>query len=82
MKTRRLYVKLVNAGADAKKANINLGRFSVKKMAKKTTLTGKPDQENNFDQQPIAPVKEEVKAQKKFSLDLEPYSMVMLEYQL
>ena len=82
VKTRRLYVKLVNAGADAKKANINLGRFSVKKMAKKTTLTGKPDQENNFDQQPIAPVKEEVKAQKKFSLDLEPYSMVMLEYQL
>ena len=82
VKTRRLYVKLVNAGADAKKANINLGRFSVKKMAKKTTLTGKPDQENNFDQQPIAPVKEEVKAKKKFSLDLEPYSMVMLEYQL
>ncbi|MCK8620787.1 alpha-L-arabinofuranosidase C-terminal domain-containing protein [Prevotella sp. E13-27] len=82
VKTRRLYVKLVNAGADAKKANINLGRFSVKKMAKKTTLTGKPDQENNFDQQPIVPVKEEVKAQKKFSLDLEPYSMVMLEYQL
>ena len=82
VKTRRLYVKLVNAGADAKKANINLGRFSVKKIAKKTTLTGKPDQENNFDQQPIAPVKEEVKAQKKFSLDLEPYSMVMLEYQL
>lgn len=82
VKTRRLYVKLVNAGADAKKANINLGRFSVKKMAKKTTLTGKPDQENNFDQQPIAPVKEEVKAQKKFSLDLEPYSMIMLEYQL
>ena len=51
-------------------------------MATKTTLSGNRDDENNFEQQPIAPVKEQVKARKKFSMELQPYSMVMLEYQL
>ena len=82
VKTRRLYVKLVNAGADAKKADINLSRFSLKKLATKTVLTGSPNDENNYDQQPIAPKTEQLKAKKKFSLDLAPYSMVMLEYSL
>ena len=83
VKTRKLYVKLVNAGADAKKANINLSRFGLKKQATKTVLAGSPDDENNYDKQPIAPKTEQLKAKKKkFALDLAPYSMVMLEYQL
>jgi len=82
VKTRRLYVKLVNAGSEAKTANVNLGRFGLKKMVTKTTLSGQPNDENNFDQQPIAPQKEQLKAKKKFSLELQPYTMVMLEYQL
>jgi len=82
VKTRKLYVKLVNAGADAKQANINLSRFSLKKNATKTVLTGSADEENNYEAQPIAPKKETVKAQKKFKLEVPPYSMVMLEYQL
>ena len=81
-KTRRLYVKLVNAGADAKKANINLSRFGLKKNVTKTVLTGAPDAENNYDQQPIVPQTETLKAKKNFTLDLAPYTMVMLEYQL
>ena len=81
-KTRQLFVKLVNASADAKKANINLSRFGIKKLATKTTLAGQPNDENNFDAQPIAPKKEQIKAQKKFAIDLAPYSMVMLQYQL
>ena len=81
-KTRQLFVKLVNASADAKKANINLSRFGIKKLATKTTIAGQPNDENNFDAQPIAPKKEQIKAQKKFTLDLAPYSMVMLQYQL
>ena len=81
-KTRQLFVKLVNASADAKKANINLSRFGIKKLATKTTIAGQPNDENNFDAQPIAPKKEQIKAQKKFALDLAPYSMVMLQYQL
>ena len=82
VKTRRLYVKLCNAGAEAKTANINLSRFGLKKQATKTVLSGSADEENNFERQPIAPKKETIKAKKKFTLDLAPYSMVMLEYQL
>ena len=83
VKTRQLFVKLVNAGADAKKANIDLSRFkSIKKLATKTTIAGQPNDENNFDAQPIYPKTDVVKAQKKFALDLAPYSMVMIQYQL
>ena len=83
VKTRQLFVKLVNASADAKKANIDLSRFkSIKKLATKTTIAGQPNDENNFDAQPIYPKTDVVKAQKKFALDLAPYSMVMIQYQL
>jgi hypothetical protein len=75
-------VKLCNAGAEAKTATINLGRFGVKKMATKTTISGQPDQENNYEVQPIVPQKEQIKAQKKFKYDLPPYTMVMFEYSL
>ena len=81
-KTRQLFVKICNASAETKKANINLSRFGVKKVATKTVLAGNPNDENNFDAQPIAPQKEQVKAQKKFSLDIAPYSFVMLQYLL
>ena len=81
-KTRKVYVKLVNASDEKKTADIDLSRFSIKKNVVKTVLTGKADDENNYEKQPIAPTKETVKAQKKFSLDVEPYTMVMMEYQL
>ena len=81
-KTRKLYVKLVNASDEKKTADIDLSRFSIKKNVVKTVLTGKADDENNYEKLPIAPTKETVKAQKKFSLDVEPYTMVMMEYQL
>ena len=82
VKSRRLFVKLCNASAEAKKANIDLSRFPLKKMCEKTVLTGAPDAENNYEAQPIAPQKESIKAQKKFTFDLAPYSFVMLQYQL
>ena len=82
VKTRRLYVKLVNAGDQVKKARVDLSRFPLKKTAAKTILTGAVTAENDFDAQPVVPQKEQVKARKKFTLDLAPYSMVMLEYQL
>ena len=82
VKTRKLYVKLCNAGAEAKTANVNLSRFGLKKTVTKITLSGNADDENNYEKQPIAPQRETIKAQKKFKLDLAPYSMVMLEYTL
>ena len=81
-KTRQLFVKICNAGAEAKKANIDLSRFGIKKFATKTVISGNANDENNYDAQPIVPVKEQVKAQKKFSLDIAPYSFVMLQYSL
>ena len=82
VKTRRLYVKLCNAGAERKTAAVDLRRFGLKKQATKTVLAGAPDAENNFDAQPIAPQTSTFKAQKRFTIDLEPYSFVMLEYAL
>ena len=81
-KTRKLFVKICNAGADAKKANVDLSRFGLKKNVVKTVISGQPDDENNFDKQPIAPVSETLKAQKKFTLDVAPYSITMLQYDL
>ena len=81
-KTRRLFVKLCNAGAEAKRANINLSRFGIKKVATKTLLTGQPDDENNYEAQPITPQRTSFKPQKRFTIDLQPYSFVMLEYEL
>ena len=81
-KTRQLFVKLCNASGETKKANINLSRFGLKKMATKITIAGNANDENNYEAQPIVPVKEQIKAQKKFSLDLAPYSFVMLQYSL
>ena len=51
-------------------------------MAKKTVLSGNPEDENNFEAQPIAPHRSDVKAQRRFTLDVAPYSFVMLEYEL
>ena len=82
VKTRKLYVKICNASDEVKKANINLSRFGIKKNAIKTVLTGAANDENNYDKQPIAPQKETVKAQKKFTLDVAPYTFIMLEYSL
>ncbi len=82
VKKRKLYVKMVNATDKAKKADVNLKRFSLKKLAVKTTLAGARDDENNYEKQPIAPKTETFKPKKQFAIDLQPYSMVMLEYQL
>ena len=82
VKTRKLYVKICNASDEAKKANINLSRFKIKGNAVKTILTGAANDENNYEQQPIAPQKQDIKAEKKFTLDVSPYSFIMLEYSL
>ena len=81
-KTRQLFVKICNASADTKTADINLSRFKGVKTAVKTTLTGQPEDENNYEKQPIAPKTETVKMKKKMSLELAPYSFVMLQISL
>jgi alpha-L-arabinofuranosidase len=81
--TRQLFVKLCNAGAEEKTAQLNLSRFKgLPATAVKTTLAGQPDDENNYENQPIAPVKENVEINKKMEMKLAPYSFVMLQVEL
>ena len=81
-KTRQLFVKICNATANEKTAKLDLSRFKIKGEAVKTVLKGQPNDENNFDVQPIAPSTEKVKAVKKTDIKVEPYSFIMLTYQL
>ena len=83
VKTRQLFVKICNASADEKTVSLDLSRFgSLKKVVVKTVLSGQPDQENNFDQQPIVPRKESITGAKKMSLKVAPYSFTMLQFSL
>lgn len=77
-KARKLYVKICNAGENAAKANINISRFKgIKSAAEKTVISGQPNDENNFDQQPIQPVREQVQVKGIMAVDVAPYSMMM-----
>lgn len=82
-KTRELFVKVCNATANTKTAKVNLSRFKgIKPQATKVTLQGNPEDENNFDAQPIAPVTETINVKKNMTLELAPYSFTMIKIQL
>ena len=82
-KTRQLFVKVCNASAETKQARIDLSRFKgMKSVATKTTISGQAEDENNYEQQPIEPKKETIKMKKKMTLEMAPYSLVMLQIQL
>ena len=79
---RKLYLKVCNAGENAAKATIDLSRFGGFKNVTKAVIKGNPNDENNFDEQPIAPVKESVKLKSKATLDVEPYSITLYSISL
>ena len=79
---RKLYLKVCNAGENAAKATIDLSRFGGLKNVTKTVIKGDPNDENDFDEQPIAPVKESVKLKSKATLDVEPYSITLYSISL
>ena len=82
-KTRQLFVKLCNASADKKQADIDLTRFKgLMTTAVKTVIQGNAEDENNYDNQPIQPKKENVKIKKKMKVDMPPYSIQMFEINL
>ena len=80
--SRKLYLKVCNAGENAAKANINLSRFGGFKSVTRTTIAGQPNDENGFDAQPVAPVTEDVKLKSKATLDVEPYSITLYSISL
>ena len=78
-----LYVKVANAGAEATTVDLDLSRFkSLKPAAVKTTLSGQPEDEDNYDKQPIEPQKQDIKVKKQMSLDIPAYSFTMLTIKL
>ena len=81
-KTKKLFVKVCNAGGSAAQATIDLSRFKVNSGAVKTTLSGNPNDENTYDRQPVMPMKEDVSIKAKFTEKIEPYSFVMWTIQL
>ena len=82
-KTRELFVKVCNAGDAAASATIDLSRFkSLKSAAEKVVISGNAQDENNYEAQPIAPKSETLKAKKKMTLDVKPYSLTMLKLKL
>ena len=77
-KAKKLYVKICNAGAEAAQANIDLSRFKgMKPNVVKTNISGKPDDENNYESQPIVPIKEDLNIKAKLTEKVAPYSFVM-----
>ena len=82
VKTRKLFVKMCNASGDSKEATIDLSRFPLKKKMVKTVLQGKPEDENNYEQQPVKPETQVMKVKKKSKMTLPPYSFTMLEVSL
>ena len=82
-KTRQLFVKICNASADAKDVSINLSRFKgIKPTAVQTIISGQPEDENNYEQQPISPQTKTIKASKKMKYNIAPYTMMMLQFSL
>ncbi len=82
-KTRQLFVKICNASADAKDVSINLSRFKgIKPTAVQTIISGQPEDENNYEQQPISPKTKTIKASKKMKYNVAPYTMMMLQFSL
>ncbi len=82
-KNRKLFVKVCNASADATKANINLSRFKgLKSTGTMTVISGQAEDENNYDKQPIQPQTSTIKAKKKMTVDVAPYSIMMIELSL
>ena len=82
-KTRQLFVKICNASADGKNVSINLSRFKgIKPTAVQTIISGQPEDENNYEQQPISPQTKTIKASKKMKYNVAPYTMMMLQFSL
>lgn len=82
VKNRELFVKVANADTHPITAKLNLGRFPAFKSATITTLQGDLQAENNFDEQPIAPVTESISLKKSQSLEIPASSFVMIRIKL
>jgi len=76
-KNGELYVKIANMTDETRKATIDLKRFGIKSKATLTILKGNLNDENNYDNHPVAPETSNVKVKKQMSVDLPAHSLMM-----
>jgi len=79
-KTGDVILKLVNFGTEIKPMKVNLSVFKqINAEAEQTTLTGKPDAENNLaNSNNVVPVTAVFKAGKKFEYQCLPMSLTVI----
>lgn len=82
VKTHELFVKVANMTDETRTASLDLKRFGIKSTADKTVLKGNLDDENNYDNHPVSPVKSTVKVKKQMPLELPAHSVTMLKIKL
>ena len=82
-KKKELYIKVANIGDKAESLKFDLSKFSVKKNATVTTLSGTdPMAENNFETQPIQPQTTALQVGKSLSYEAKPYSFAVITIKL
>lgn len=82
-KTKELFIKVCNASEHKTHAKLDLTRFGKLSItAQKTVLMGDPQDENNYDKQPIQPHIEHVAAKPNMELIINPYSFTMISIKL
>ncbi|MBQ3691117.1 MAG: alpha-N-arabinofuranosidase [Bacteroidales bacterium] len=81
-KSKKLFVKICNVGSETAQANIDLTKFKIKGDAVKTVISGNPNDENNYEKQPIIPITENVVLKTKGVEKIEPYSITLWTIQL
>ena len=79
VKKRELYLKVANSTDKATTVSLNLSRFGgMKSVAEVMSISGQPDDENNYDKQAVTPQRETLKMKKQMKYEVKPYSFTMI----
>lgn len=74
-----IILKLVNTSIEMKSIKIDLSILKINSEAKKTILSGDPEDENTFENiEKIIPIKSKIKIQSKFNYDIPAMSLTVL----
>ncbi|MCQ2075894.1 MAG: alpha-N-arabinofuranosidase [Bacteroidaceae bacterium] len=82
VKRHELYLKIANSTDKETEVKLNIGKFHVKGTAEVMTISGQPDDENNYDQMPVTPSKETIKIKNGMKMTVKPYSFTLLTVKL
>lgn len=81
--SRTLYLKMINASDATKQAKIDLRKFGkLPAKADLTILSGKIDSRNNYEKHEISPEEKNLDISKKMTVDVDPYTFMMVKIKL